>query len=193
MKIMLLVSQNITNYEFQIPESAVFRINLAWVNSINELEILLTKHHTREIFLDLPRNRTKPPNNKYSLSDLIQILNNNNNIKYFAISNIESESNLDEYIESIPKGITIVPKIESKKGIQNIDSIIKKLQYEKPIIMLDHDDLFSDLIKSNHPPETFSQHVNKLTKFCKENDVTLLRTIGIIFADENKDVSNYMR
>ena len=193
MKIMLLVSQNITNYEFQIPESAVFRINLAWVNSIDELEILLTKHHNREIFLDLPRNRTKPPNNKYSLSDLIQILNNNNNIKYFAISNIESESNLDEYIESIPKGITIVPKIESKKGIQNIDAIIKKLQYEKPIIMLDHDDLFSDLIKSNHPPETFSQHVNKLTKFCKENDVTLLRTIGIIFADENKDVSNYMR
>ena len=190
---MLLVSQNITNYEFQIPESAVFRINLAWVNSIDELEILLTKHHNREIFLDLPRNRTKPPNNKYSLSDLIQILNNNNNIKYFAISNIESESNLDEYIESIPKGITIVPKIESKKGIQNIDAIIKKLQYEKPIIMLDHDDLFSDLIKSNHPPETFSQHVNKLTKFCKENDVTLLRTIGIIFADENKDVSNYMR
>lgn len=190
---MILISQNITNYQFEIPDDAIFRINLAWVNSISELKTLLTKHNTREIFLDLPRNRTKPPDNKYSLPDLIKILKTNNNIKYFAISNIESEYDLDEYIKSVPKEILIVPKIESQKGVENIENIIKKLQYKKPVVMLDHDDLFSDLLKSNQPPQTFSHYVNKLIKFCKENNITLLRTIGIIFTDENKDVSGYMR
>ena len=41
---MILISQNITNYDIQIPENAVFRINLAWVNSINELKKLLELH-----------------------------------------------------------------------------------------------------------------------------------------------------
>ena len=64
---MILISQNITNYDIQIPENAVFRINLAWVNSINELKKLLELHKAHDIFLDLPINRTKPPNNRYSL------------------------------------------------------------------------------------------------------------------------------
>ena len=41
---MLIVSQNITNYDIPLPKDAVFRINLAWVNSIEELENLLQKH-----------------------------------------------------------------------------------------------------------------------------------------------------
>ena len=41
--------------------------------------------------------------------------------------------------------------------------------------------------------EQFNEIYEIVKTFCKENDVTLLRTIGIIFADENKDVSNYMR
>ena len=38
---MILISQNITNYDIPIPENSVFRINLAWVNSISELKKLL--------------------------------------------------------------------------------------------------------------------------------------------------------
>ena len=35
---MLLVSQNIGNYEINIPKDTVFRINMAWCNSISELK-----------------------------------------------------------------------------------------------------------------------------------------------------------
>lgn len=41
---MLIISQNASNYDIPIPKNAVYRINLAWVNSIEELEKLLKKH-----------------------------------------------------------------------------------------------------------------------------------------------------
>ena len=67
---MILISQNITNYDIPIPENSVFRINLAWINSITELTKLLEIHKSHSVFLDLPVNRTKPPNNNYSLNDI---------------------------------------------------------------------------------------------------------------------------
>ena len=131
---MILISQNITNYDIPIPENSVFRINLAWVNSIDELKIVLKKHESHAIFLDFPVNRTKPPNNKYTLNDVVLILQKHNNIKYIAISNVETETDLDEYLEIIPNHVTIIPKIESQKGIENIETIennFKKPNYIK--------------------------------------------------------------
>ena len=120
---MILISQNITNYDIPIPENSVFRINLAWVNSIAELKKLLEIHRTHVIFLDLPVNRTKPPNNKYSLDDIVLVLENYDHIRYIAISNVETEKDLAEYLKVVPENITIVPKIESHKGIENIKDI----------------------------------------------------------------------
>ena len=74
---MLIVSQNLSNYDINIPEDAIFRINLAWVNNIEGLLDILKKHSSHKIFLDLPINRTKPPNNSYLIDDLIPIINNN--------------------------------------------------------------------------------------------------------------------
>jgi len=190
---MILISQNITNYDIPIPENSVFRINLAWVNSIAELKKLLEIHRTRVIFLDLPVNRTKPPNNKYSLNDIISILENYDSIRYIAISNVETEKDLDEYLKVVPENITIVPKIESHKGVKNIKDITEKLEYKERFVMLDHDDLYSNLLKSNISSGKFSFYVNNLIEFCKSNNITLLRTIGIIFTDENKNVSDYIR
>ena len=82
---MLIVSQNLTNYEMDIPQDAVFRVNLAWINNLKELEVILEKHRSHKIFLDLPANRTKPPNNKYDVDELIPIIKSNQNIKYFAV------------------------------------------------------------------------------------------------------------
>ena len=56
-----------TNYGISIPNGAIYRINLAWINDLDELEKLLKKHHKHEIFLDLPVRRTKPPLNSLSL------------------------------------------------------------------------------------------------------------------------------
>jgi len=189
---MLIVSQNLSNYGIPIPPNATFRINLAWVNSLDELNGILEKHTTHSIFLDLPINRTKPPANNYSVTDLIPILSAHKNIKYFAISNVNSKNDLEEYLRLIPKDITLVPKIESPEGVSNIKEITESLGEEK-VVMLDHDDLYSALIKQGQHPSEFKNYTNKLVDFCSKNKVMLLRTIGVLFSDEEKRVSQYIK
>ena len=86
-----------------IPHDAIFRVNLAWINNLKELEVILEKYRSHKIFLDLPVNRTKPPNNKYGIDELMPIIKSNQNIKYFAVSNINSIDDLEIYINIIPK------------------------------------------------------------------------------------------
>ena len=188
---MLIISQNLTNYEVDIPQDAIFRINLAWINSLKELEAILKKHRTRQIFLDLPANRTKPPNNKYSIDELTPIIKSNQNIKYFAVSNINSADDLEMYFDIIPKNVILVPKIESGEGISNIKQITDALDINK-IIMFDHDDLHSSIIKAKQPISKFLEYFNTLVEYCKNNDVILLRTVGVVFSDEEKKVSDYI-
>ena len=47
---MIIVSQNATNYDIKLPESCVYRINLAWCDSLSELENILKKHQEHSIF-----------------------------------------------------------------------------------------------------------------------------------------------
>ena len=189
---MLILSQNLSNYDFPITENCLYRINLAWVNSIDDLKILLDKHKRHLIFLDLPVGRTKPPNNSYSLENLIEILNNYTNIKYLAISNVHSVNDLEKIVKIIPKNTVIVPKIESPQGIENISEIISFLPSTEKIVMLDHDDLFSALIKNKQPPSTFVNYIDQLVDFCNKNNVILLRTIGVVFSDMEKRITQYM-
>ena len=189
---MRIFSQNIINYGIPVPENSILRINLAWINSIEELEIILEKNKNTEIFLDLPVGRTKPPNNKYSFDDIVIILKKNENIKYFAISNVNSADNIREIIEKIPKHVALVPKIESPDGVKNIEQITKILGNKK-IIMLDHDDLYSNLIKKNEKPEKFKEYILNLSNFCQKNNIIMLRTIGVIFSDEETRVTQYSK
>ena len=191
--VMILISQNVTNYNIKVPENAVFRINLAWINKIEEIIKLLKKYETQKIFLDLPINRTKPPNNKYSFDDLVNILKVFKNIKYLAISNVNNIEDIEKYLKLTPQNITIIPKIESCLGVENIESITNQLTFEEKIVMLDHDDLYSDILKNNMPKEKFSFYVNQLVDFCRKNKIELLRTIGVIFANDEKNVSDYVR
>jgi citrate lyase beta subunit len=189
---MRIFSQNIINYDIPVPKNSILRINLAWVNSIKELEVILLKNNNSDIFLDLPVGRTKPPNNKYSFDDIVIILKKNENIRYFAISNVNSPDNIKELINKIPKHVSLVPKIESPEGVKNIQEITKSLGNKK-IIMLDHDDLYSNLIKNNEKPEKFKEYILTLTNFCKENNIIMLRTIGVIFSDEETRITQYSK
>ena len=96
---MLLISQNMESYDLVLPKEVVFRINLAWCNSLEELEGKLTKNKKSEFFLDLPVGRIKPPNNRYSLDDIISIIKENSSIRYFAVSNVENSSDLQPFLE----------------------------------------------------------------------------------------------
>ena len=189
---MLIVSQNMTNYDVTLPKDTVFRINLAWINDLENLKTILEKHKNHKIFIDLPKNRTKPPNNRYSLEEIKPILESYDNIKYFAISNVDSAEYLAEYLDYVPKNIVIVPKIESSLGVMNIEEISKLLGNEK-IVMLDHDDLYSSMLKKNDDPKNFQVYIQQLIDFCNENNVTLLRTVGVMFADTEKRVSEYVK
>ena len=189
---MLIISQNLTNYGVPIPENAIFRINLAWTNTLDELKNLLQKHHVHDIFVDLPIHRTKPPNNKYSIEDLIPILQSHSNVKYLAISNVESANDLKKYLEILPKSITLVPKIESPTGVNNIEEIMNSIPSNEKVAMLDHDDLYSSIIKKNEPSMNFVDYVNKLAEYCTKNNIVLLRTIGVLFSDKEKRVTEYV-
>jgi len=189
---MKIISQNLANYDFPLPSNSIFRINLAWCNSLDELNSILNRHKEFSIFLDLPAGRIKPPNNKYSLDDLIPIINKNKQIKYFAISNVNSASDLSKYLTLMPSSVIIVPKIESPKGIENIQEITDILKGDK-IVMLDHDDLFSSILKNKMPESKFKDYIKKIVNYCDTNDIKLLRVAGIIFTDEEKHIKQYVK
>ena len=84
---MLLISQNMGNYDLKLPKNTILRINLAWCNTLNELKVILAKNKESEFFIDLPIGRVKLPNNRYSLDDLIPIVESNKQIKYFTEDN----------------------------------------------------------------------------------------------------------
>ena len=190
---MLIISQNLTNYDFSIPKDAIFRINLAWISDLNTLEKILEKHKEHKIFLDLPKNRTKPPNNKYSMTELEPIIKKFDNIKYFAISNVNSSDDIKTFKKFMSDSVIMVPKIESVNGIINIKEITNELEAENKTIMLDHDDLFSSIIKSKKPVSIFTNYISKLVVFCKKNKITLLRTVGVVFSDDEFRTTQYVK
>ena len=188
---MKIFSQNILNYGIPVPEKSILRINLAWINSMEDLTFILKKNKNSDIFLDLPIGRTKPPNNKYSFEDILTIIQNYKNITYFAVSNVNSPNDIQEFIGKIPERVSLVPKIESPEGVKNIKDITDLLGPQK-VIMLDHDDLYSNLIRKNEKPEKFKEYVASLSNFCQNNNVIMLRTIGVIFSDDETRLTDYV-
>ena len=188
---MLLASQNMLNYDLMLPKDIVFRINLAWCNTLEQLQAILSKNKESEFFLDLPVGRIKPPNNKYSLEDIISVIKENPSIRYFAVSNVENKNDLQPFLEKLPDYINIVPKIESPNAVLNIKEICDSLKTERRIVMLDHDDLFSSIIRNNEDKNSFQEYIKKLISFCDEENISLLRTVGVMFSDDEKRITQY--
>ena len=188
---MLLISQNMGNYNLELPKDAILRINLAWCNTLNELKVILAKNKESEFFIDLPIRRIKPPNNSYSLDDMLPIIKANPRIRYLAVSNVENKNDLQPFLEKLPDYINIVPKIESQKAVLNIKEICDSLKTERRIVMLDHDDLFSSIIRNNEDKNSFQEYIKKLIDFCSENNISLLRTVGVVFSDDEKRITQY--
>ena len=189
---MLLISQNIKNhYNLEFPDDVVLRINLAWCNNLEELKEKLYNEKNAKFFLDLPQGRIKPPNNKYSLEEMIPILESNKQIKYFAVSNVEGKNDLQPFLDKLPDHINIVPKIESPNAILNIKEICDALKTEEKVVMLDHDDLFSSIIRKNENKNNFQKYIRKLIDFCEKENISLLRTVGVMFSDDEKRTTQY--
>ena len=59
--------------------------------------------------------------------------------------------------------------------------------------MLDHNDLYSNLIKNNENPEKFKDYIIRLTEFCQKTNVIMLRTIRVVFSDEETRGTQYIK
>ena len=188
---MILASQNMLNYDLMLPKDVVFRINLAWCTTLKELKSILSNNKKVEFFLDLPVGRIKPPNNRYSLDDIISIIKVNSSIRYFAVSNVENSRDLQPFLDKLPDYINIVPKIESPKAVLNIKEICDSLKTKRKTVMLDHDDLFSSIINNNEDKNSFQEYIKNLVDFCEENNISLLRTVGVMFSDDEKRITQY--
>ena len=57
--------------------------------------------------------------------------------------------------------------------------------------MLDHDDLFSNIIKNNENKDNFQMYIKKLDEYCEKNQISLLRTVGVVFSDDERRLTQY--
>lgn len=176
-----IVSQNLVKSGMRLPDHTILRVNLAWHKDLDSVRSMLNEHGDSDIFLDIPVGRKKPPNHDHDLDDIAEMANVTHNVKYVAISNVEDTENVRHYCKKFKA--KIVPKIETLKGTLALREIVDALNYKPQIIMLDHEDLFSNLVrlKKEH---SYLDIVNDLAKTCKEKGVHLLRVKGIIFSDE---------
>jgi citrate lyase beta subunit len=178
---MLLISQNLWNYDIALPKDTVMRINLAWVDDPADLAEMVSSVQNA-VFLDVPTGRKKPPNNRYSLEQVAPVLAQHPNIRYVAISNVEGGAVIEQFRSVLGADINLVPKIETRVGIGNIAAIRDSLG-DDATMMLDHDDLFNDVMTSEGDAAEYTGLIDQLIDFCDANGVCLLRTRGVIFSD----------
>ena len=172
---MILISNQLTQLsQFKYLENIVVRINMAHVKNKEQLQQFIDV--TYDVFLDYPKGRTKPPTPSLHIPDALEIMKKNKNIKYFAVSNIETDSETKMIISALPKHVSFIPKIETWKGIINLDYILKN----NPInhIMLDSEDLYTSV---GNDQEMFLYLKDRARKTCTSNNTKCLELHGVVF------------
>ena len=175
---MILISNHLTQLqEFKQLQDVVIRINMAHVKDKEELEKFVDVPY--DIFLDYPKGRTKPPTPSLHIPDALEMMQKHENIKYFAVSNIQTNSETQMVINTLPKHVSFVPKIETWMGVVKLDKILKN----NPIkyIMLDAEDLYTNVYNDQ---EMFLYLKNRAGKTCKDNNVSMLELHGVIFQND---------
>ena len=108
---MLIVSQNLTNYDVSLPEDVIYRINLAWINDLETLRNILEKHENHQIFLDLPN----PFENNFFMKPSERIGYISSNTEELSKHMYDSLNNLQEYSNSFNSKIEeLTKKVYSK-------------------------------------------------------------------------------
>lgn len=175
---MVIVSNHLlekTKIEFS-QEHVVIRINVAWIRTKEELTNLLGKIK-HEIFLDYPQGRSKPPRPTLSLDETIELIPRFSNIKYFAVSNVEDPIAVAKIKACLPNSVELVPKIETKIGIEMLSEIIDSIDTKH--IMLDKEDLYTNV---GLDQVLFEALVEQARQTCKKKGVADLELQGVVFA-----------
>lgn len=172
---MKLLSNNLRG-KIEFPKGAVVRVNSAWVKSQKDLDHIVKENADRDIFLDFPSGRTKPPTPVLDLLDLIMTASRHKNIKYFAVSNAEEKDYLSYIREMLPSYTQLVPKIETLNGIRNIESIIRASSCKR--VMLDKEDLY---LCCGANKTLYENSMGVLLEKCRELGVRVLKLGGVYF------------
>jgi len=175
---MILYSRHLLKLGIPIPDDAVIRINIAWIpNMLTLISALETTNH--EVFIDYPLGRTKPPTVQLSMIDVIRtVFTEHSKIGYLAISNAEAQKDMQKIKNMLPPGITLVPKIETAKGINNLETIVRGAYSNT--IMFDSEDLFTNL---GCNVEAFEEAVRALKAKVKKLNINMLQLYGVVFSD----------
>ena len=174
---MLLISNHLTQLDqFKKLKNVVIRINMAHVKDSKQLEEFINVPY--DIFLDYPKGRSKPPLPSSNLDEAIEFTRKYDNIKYFATSNIEEIAEVNLICEMLPEGVSFVPKIETLKGVLNLNKLFDtgKIKY----IMLDAEDLYTNI---QNDVELFINLKKRVRKVCKDYKVKCLELYGVVFND----------
>ena len=172
---MILLSNHLlTLPEFRDIKDVVIRINMAWVKDIEELHKFLDIDY--DIFLDYPKDRTKPPTSTLDINDALDMMSKYTNIKYFALSNIEDVSEVGIICDVIPNRVNFVPKIETLNGVLNLEKLFqtKLINY----IMLDTEDLYTNI---KNDVELYVQLKKRVKKLCDKYEIKLFELYGVVF------------
>jgi len=176
---MILISNHLLRlHSIYVKESNVIRINIAWVKDEEELREYLDIPHS--VFVDYPDGRTKPPVALMTVDETIDIISKYDNVKFFAISNAEDFNRVRSVKNKLPDGIMLVPKIETKAGVENIDRVMEASSSN--YIMLDKEDLYVNVKQDR---DEYIQLMARLRDRCKEINVNIFELSGVIFDDNN--------
>jgi len=114
------------------------------------------------------------------MGDAIDIIKEYPNVKYFALSNIEDVSEVSLVCEMLPEHIKFVPKIETLRGVLNLEKIFKTKLVEN--IMLDTEDLYIDV---HHDVELYVQLKERVESVCFMYKVNLFNLCGVVFDEKS--------
>jgi len=161
---MLVISNHLIG-KMPIPEEAVIRINLAWIDNLSDANRILDESKN-DVYLDFPSGRTKPPQPKIGLNAAMA-LTQHKSVKYFAVSNCENTKDMQEIMKEID--VEFIPKIETKLGIKNMQ---KMVDIGIKTFMLDKEDLYVDV---NCDSKRYSELVEEARKF------NIIELQGVVF------------
>lgn len=175
---MIIISCNalgIPNTNFKSEDKEIVaRVNLAWQKNKQDAEAVLT-NLSHKIYLDYPQGRTKPPKPTISLDEALELAEKFK-VKYFAVSNAEDPKAMLAIKQKLPSVTELVPKIETKKGVLNLENIAQTANIK--YVMLDKDDLYIDV---NRDQEIFENLIKTVRNKCSSLGIRALELSGVIF------------
>lgn len=180
---MIVISNNLLPLASEVlDDSVVIRINAAWHPDVQSLVQAVRDAGKRaKVMLDVPWGRKKPPIVSLTYGEAAEIARMTE-VNYLAVSNVESQADLDPYIDW---DVEVVPKIETIIGCA-VFSTMKGFS----TAMLDHDDLFTDVLENGRrqvpfPGPDARMHYLELVRMleaeCAARNITLLKTAGVVF------------